>query len=436
MKNGGLRTKGITKTSHPDEPLITVVTVVYNGAESLEQTILSVVNQTYDNIEYIIIDGNSTDGTLDIIKKYEDKIDYWQSEPDKGIYDAMNKGIELASGDWINFMNAGDRFFSDAVIENVFVNNYITEISIIYGDSTCVTENGSCITQFANSSLDVLRKSPIYRHGASFVKGSYHKEHLFDLTRTDIGFALDYLFIYNAYINNVRFQYIPQNIMIWKLEGASANRFLQLKYNYLITKSSSLKYLLNVIKNFIQNSRFLHKAYTVFALFGQNVILNGIINLLPVWVIRRLFYSMARIKIGHQTKINMFQHFIAPSKIRIGSNSHINRYCFLDGRGGINIGNNVSISYKSALITGSHDIHSSSFPVKLAPIVIADNVWLGFGVTILQGVRIGKGAVVCAGAVVTKDIPDYSIVAGVPAKIIGTRSMNLDYKCSPKELFV
>ena len=74
--------------------------------------------------------------------------------------------------------------------------------------------------------------------------------------------------------------------------------------------------------------------------------------------------------------------------------------------------------------------------MKLAPIVIADNVWLGFGVTILQGVRIGKGAVVCAGAVVTKDIPDYSIVAGVPAKIIGTRSMNLDYKCSPKELFL
>lgn len=76
---------------------------MYNGESTLEQTIQSVVNQTYDNVEYIIIDGVSTDGTLDIIKKYEDKIDYWQSEPDKGIYDAMNKGIELAFGDWINF---------------------------------------------------------------------------------------------------------------------------------------------------------------------------------------------------------------------------------------------------------------------------------------------------------------------------------------------
>jgi len=107
---GGLRTKGYFKKSLPDKPLITIITVVFNGENHLEETMLSVLNLTYDNVEYIIIDGGSTDRTLDIIKKHEDKIDYWVSEKDKGIYDAMNKGICVTTGDWINFMNAGDKF--------------------------------------------------------------------------------------------------------------------------------------------------------------------------------------------------------------------------------------------------------------------------------------------------------------------------------------
>ena len=89
---GGLRARGYFKTTHQDKPLITVVTVVYNGREHLEDTISSVISQAYDNIEYIIIDGGSTEGTLDLIRAYDDCIDYWVSEPDDGLYDAMNKG--------------------------------------------------------------------------------------------------------------------------------------------------------------------------------------------------------------------------------------------------------------------------------------------------------------------------------------------------------
>jgi len=116
---GGLRLKGLVKKSYPGKPLITVITVVLNGKKYLEDTILSVVNQTYNNIEYIIIDGGSTDGTLDIIKKYEEEIDYWQSEPDSGIFEAMNKGIKLATGDWIHFLHSDDRYYNDDVLEKV-----------------------------------------------------------------------------------------------------------------------------------------------------------------------------------------------------------------------------------------------------------------------------------------------------------------------------
>jgi glycosyltransferase involved in cell wall biosynthesis len=115
---GGIRTQGYFKTSLPDQPLITIVTVVFNGAKNLEETIHSVINQKYSNVEFLIIDGGSTDGTLEIIRKYEHAIDYWISEKDKGIYDAMNKGLALAGGEWINFINAGDILNVNCIIKS------------------------------------------------------------------------------------------------------------------------------------------------------------------------------------------------------------------------------------------------------------------------------------------------------------------------------
>jgi glycosyltransferase involved in cell wall biosynthesis len=116
---GGLRIKGYFKKSLDNKPSISIITVVYNGEKYLEETIKSVITQTYNNVEYIIIDGGSTDGTLDIIKKYEKYIDYWVSEKDHGIYDAMNKGIKVAIGNGLLFLNAGDYFVGSVLNENI-----------------------------------------------------------------------------------------------------------------------------------------------------------------------------------------------------------------------------------------------------------------------------------------------------------------------------
>ena len=121
------------KTNDP-KMKISVVTVCYNSVDTIEETMLSVLNQTYSDVEYIIIDGGSTDGTVDIIKKYADRIAYWVSEPDNSIYDAMNKGIAVATGDYINFMNSGDSFASKDSISNVLT-NIKEDIDIVFGDT-------------------------------------------------------------------------------------------------------------------------------------------------------------------------------------------------------------------------------------------------------------------------------------------------------------
>ena len=121
---------------------ISVVTVCYNAADSIEQTMLSVLGQSYPDIEYIVIDGGSTDGTVDIIKKYTDRLAYWVSEPDKGIYDAMNKGIAAATGSYINFMNSGDSFYDNRVVEAVVPYLSSDMEAVIYGNAAiCNGEN-------------------------------------------------------------------------------------------------------------------------------------------------------------------------------------------------------------------------------------------------------------------------------------------------------
>jgi acetyltransferase-like isoleucine patch superfamily enzyme len=133
--------------------------------------------------------------------------------------------------------------------------------------------------------------------------------------------------------------------------------------------------------------------------------------------------------------IDMAQYFLAPNKLKIGHNSHINQGCIIDARGGITIGDNVSISHRVVLMTGSHDINTSEFDYKSSPIIIRNNSFVGVNATILQNVTIGEGAIVCAGAVVTKSVPEYTIVAGVPAKIIGYRRRDLKYIVKPNTWF-
>jgi glycosyltransferase involved in cell wall biosynthesis len=124
-------------------PKVSIITIVYNGEMLIERTITSVLSQTYKNIEYIIVDGASTDKTLEIVKKYGKDISFWISEPDKGLYDAMNKGLKLATGDYVWFLNAGDTIYETSTTENVF--SKFSQSEIYYGETLIVDLNGDTI---------------------------------------------------------------------------------------------------------------------------------------------------------------------------------------------------------------------------------------------------------------------------------------------------
>jgi len=221
MLSGGLRTKGNRKQSRENMPLITVVTVVRNGEKILEKTILSVINQTYADFEYIIIDGASTDGTLDIIKKYEDRIDYWMSEPDKGIYNAMNKGIEQAAGEWINFMNAGDTFFSKEVLIYIFNSEkkLDKDISVVYGDTVYLNyDKGLLYTHTKN--LNTFWKGMCFGHQACFVKTKLMKQYGFD---ENFKLAADYKLLFTLYNEGYKFLYVAISVVLFSIEGISDN---------------------------------------------------------------------------------------------------------------------------------------------------------------------------------------------------------------------
>lgn len=126
-------------------PVLSVITIVYNNVKDIERTMLSVLNQRYPHVEYIVIDGGSTDGTVDIIRKYQDRLAKWISEPDRGIYNAMNKGLAMATGDYVLFMNSGDEIYDEDTVAAVFAS--APDADIYYGETEMFDEHWNSLGQ-------------------------------------------------------------------------------------------------------------------------------------------------------------------------------------------------------------------------------------------------------------------------------------------------
>ena len=259
-------------------PKISIITVSYNAVATIEQTILSVINQTYENIEYIIIDGGSTDGTIDIIKKYEDQISYWISEPDNGIYDAMNKGIIKTTGEWIYFLNSGDYFLDNEIINKiakVIFYNKIAKETIVLGKIRCFYDEFFMGIVKGKSMVDAWYMPP---HQGMFIARALYKKYPYFSYLKILGDRELLIRLKQAEIKE--FFQVNEVIAQYDLGGISGNP----KNALLVFKESLVLHLIYEKLN----------VFKVLFNFGKFLIKFLLAKILSLKVYNKIFYKIKR----------------------------------------------------------------------------------------------------------------------------------------------
>jgi len=227
--------------------LVSIITVVYNGEKYLQQTIDSIKKQSYKNIEYIIIDGGSTDNTINIIKNNRDVINSWVSEEDRGLYDAMNKGINLAKGELIGMVNSDDWYEEDTIETVVKAYQENPNKSIFHGDRYDILENGD--KKRFNYNPSVLKfkyYSMTFNHPTMFITATEYKEHRYNIK---LASHADYQFVLEAWLKDSnKFFYINKVLSNFRLGGISGTMpfFKRLKEGYIARKSGGLSTIENI----------------------------------------------------------------------------------------------------------------------------------------------------------------------------------------------
>ena len=201
---------------------ISIITVCYNARKTIEQTIYSVITQKYKNIEYIVIDGFSTDGTINIIKKYQNKITKWISEKDNGIYNAMNKGIDLATGEYIQFLNADDALVNDEIIEKIVysIEKY-NKPDVLSAPVYAIDEKNKLQGIFNNvKNVNEIKQGKIIPHQGIFMKTSVIKEYRFNEKNKIVS---DFELILRCAIDEKTFCFVKYPVVFFSNDGLSGN---------------------------------------------------------------------------------------------------------------------------------------------------------------------------------------------------------------------
>lgn len=256
-------------------PLVSIVTVVFNGRAHLQETIDSVRRQTYPNIEYIVVDGGSTDGTVDILQENDETLDYWRSEPDKGIYNAMNKGISMATGEIIGLVNADDAIYPDALVNVVEALNSVPDAGFACAPVDLATEDGSIFGRIRTLS-DAEVHTQMYRVMAFPHPGMYVRRQVYErLGGYDESYKIsaDYEFLLRLLENYVPYVRIKTSTGYFRTGGASGRLkvfiemrrvlqkhglpkwFVEYRFYFSLVKFAFRKGLPEIVFKFLQRFR-------------------------------------------------------------------------------------------------------------------------------------------------------------------------------------
>jgi glycosyltransferase involved in cell wall biosynthesis len=242
---------------------------VYNGAAFIEETIQSVLSQGYDNMEYIIVDGGSTDGTLELIKKYEDKITQWVSEPDTGIYNAMNKGWNMASGDVIGILNADD-YYEEGALEKVAKLFTTTQADVVYGGMTKLRMIGTeRFYKKVNPNLQLMERTMGIFHPATFVSRKVYEA--LNGYNEKYKLSSDYDFLLRAYLQQYNFQQLDDTLAVFRIGGISNTDCTSFVEGHQILLEHNSKYadqMKAAIKRCYFKRRYKQIINTLMSIFG------------------------------------------------------------------------------------------------------------------------------------------------------------------------
>jgi acetyltransferase-like isoleucine patch superfamily enzyme len=419
-------------------PQISVVMATFNAADALEATLSCLREQSITEFEVVLADGGSTDGTVAVAGKFPELNIRILSEPDKGIADAWNKGVQHARGEWITFLAAGDFLHTRHLQRARDVLSKLDPRSVLFCDVQKISTDGKLLHRIrgqAPSEATIRRGSVGFGHPGSFVhREAFAEVGSFALARR---IAMDTDFLLRCYRAGYEFKSFQSSA--YMAEGGVSDRRFGDGLIEFFASASELGLmsteegrrragLLALVRPAFRLLRRIGygagRAAKHWLVAGANLV-SALIG--PA-VLRRQWFRLLGFSLGKSASLGLGLSFYRTGNVLLGDRSVVNRNCLLDNRAPIRIGADVSISRDVKIFTAGHDLESPFFEMVASEVTIGDHAVVFAGAMIMPGVSIGSGAVVYPGAVVTRDVPELAIVGGVPARIIGRRCAKPRYR--------